>query len=249
MQSIEVERAGAPYLFRYRPNNENTLKEIEKNYIYFANNKQLNDPFDAHHKMLELPNNREEIQTFFSLVLDESPIETREYLKRRFLSNPGEFFDLVNNGTEAFMSRFGIACFTMSQINVMLWATYANNHQGLCIQYNCDLDKTFFNGIRVVDYVDKFEKTSVNSGNGFTDPFFKKLKLWRNEYELRLIKEVSGEHQYDPLAARSIILGLRSSEEFKEKVTKIIRDKQSHIKLYSSSVLPDSYGLTLTEIQ
>ena len=43
----EIKKAGKPYVFRYRPNNEFTLEEINDSYIYFQKRELLNDPFDS----------------------------------------------------------------------------------------------------------------------------------------------------------------------------------------------------------
>jgi len=38
----EIEKAGKPYLFRYSPNNDFTLDEIENSYVYFQKRELLN---------------------------------------------------------------------------------------------------------------------------------------------------------------------------------------------------------------
>jgi Protein of unknown function (DUF2971) len=253
MSLIEIENSGHPYCFRYRTDNLNTLSEIEDNYIYFPNNEKLNDPFDANHEMLEISKDKNELKNLYQLIETKSNNkETKSYFQKHFENKPNELYNFINNNKQKFISKFGIACFTMSNINIMLWATYANNHQGICIQYNCDYDKDFFSNIKIMNYVKKYEKKDylpISEPDGYIELFYKKLDIWKNEYEIRLVKENHGKYKYNPLAIRTITFGLRTSDEFKNKVIEIVEKNHRHIKLYNSSLLSYSYGLSFKQIE
>lgn len=252
MENIEFANSGQPYLFRYRQDNENTLNEIEGNYIYFSTNEKLNDPFDANHKFINISEDLKEINNLYYSIISQYPNnKVKKYLEKIYKNNPNDFRELVLSHMKPFFQKFGIACFSMSQVNMVLWATYANNFQGICIQYNIDLDKDFFEYIRPVEYVEKMEKINYLPENEFEaqkNLFYKKLEIWKYENELRLVKEESGKHKINPNSIRSIAFGLRVKKEFKEKITKIVSQNNNHIKLYTSELLEDSYGLRFTQI-
>ena len=42
----EIKRAGKPFVFRYRADNDYTLDEIERSYVYFQKRELLNDPLN-----------------------------------------------------------------------------------------------------------------------------------------------------------------------------------------------------------
>jgi len=249
---IEFENNKPPYVFRYRQNNENTLLEIENSNIFFPNKEKLNDPFDANHQMLNIERDDIEFENFFKVLLEQfKDPKAKDYFKRTFENKPDDLYAYVNNSIKDFCSSFGIACFTISPVNIMLWATYANNHQGLCIQYNTDLDEKFFKTMRPMEYIDKFQKIDylpATEPGKYLDLFYKKLELWRNEYELRLLKDKAGLYTFNSLAIRSIAFGLRCSDEYKNRVVKIVKEKHSHIKLYETNILNNTYGLSFTEI-
>jgi hypothetical protein len=248
----EFENNKPPYVFRYRQNNENTLLEIINNNIYFPNNEKLNDPFDASYQMINFKKDNIELQKLYHLLQEKcsNPI-ARDYLRKTYENKPDDLYDLVSNAFRDFCCNFGIACFTITPLNIMLWANYANNHQGICIQYNTDLDKEFFKSIRPIDYIDKFQKIDyypATEPEKYTELFYKKLEIWRSEYELRLIKAKHGFYTFNPLVIRSIAFGLRCPDEYKSQIIKIIKEKHNHIKLYETNILNDTYGLSFREI-
>ena len=45
---------GIPYVFRFRPPNENTLSELKENYIWFSDRDSLNDELDSNPEFVKL---------------------------------------------------------------------------------------------------------------------------------------------------------------------------------------------------
>lgn len=112
-------------------------------------------------------------------------------------------------------------------------------------------DKRFFANLSIVNYVDSFDKVDLET-EGVTKAldilFNTKLSLWSNEHELRIVKEKTGRHNFNALSMRSIIFGLRTSEEYKTKVIEVLKEFHPHIELYNSSIMPDGPGLTFERI-
>jgi len=251
-ETVEFANNKKPYVFRYRQNNDHTLSEISESYVYYPTNEKLNDPFDANHELINIPNDNAEILKLAeTLAAKFDNSIAKQYFENVYLNDPKSLYKFISENIKEFFSNFGVACFTISPVNIMLWATYANNHQGICIQYNTDLDRNFFEDIRLMEYVDKFQRIDYSPENeheSMMNLFFKKLEVWRYEYELRLIKEQYGKHNINPNAIRGIAFGLRTEEKFKTKLIEIVQTKQNHIKLYEANILEDSYGLSFTQI-
>ena len=250
-QEIEVNKTGLNYVFRYRSDSKFAIDEIKRNYIYFPNSEQLNDPFDASHKLLKVRLKKENYEEYLNIFLPHlNEKRVLEYFKKIFPTTK-ELETFISENLQGFMSRFGIACFSISPVNFMLWANYAHNHQGICIQYNTDFDEDFFKRLRPVEYVEEFEALEIDLNSGFENfesALHRKIKLWKEEYEIRLIKEKTGELKLNPLSMRSIIFGLRAENKFKEMIINVVKEFQPHIKIYDTKLMEDGFGLSLDEI-
>ncbi|MCA0349618.1 MAG: hypothetical protein LCH35_10205 [Bacteroidetes bacterium] len=235
-------------LFRYRKPNEFTLDELEHSYIYFPSSNELNDPFDASHLLLSLTKNNSEMESFYHQLYEMSPNElTRAYIKKYYENKPDLLRKLVVEGTVKFISTYGIACYSVSPVHIVLWAIYADNHEGICIQYDTVRDEPFFREVRRIDYVEKLE---IINYEPFSNPqvtndiFYKKLNLWEKEFEVRLVKPKTGKHEINPECVRSVVLGLRAKEDYIEKVIDIMRRKYKHATLYQTEIMTESVGLS-----
>jgi hypothetical protein len=235
-------------LFRYRKANDYSLDELENAYIYFPSNRDFNDPFDATHTMLRLTNEDTEMEKIYNQMLEgEKDDYMQAYIKKQYKNKPDELRKFINSETIKYISTYGIACFTVSPIHIVLWATYADNHEGICIQYDTLRDKSFFKGVRKMDYVEKLEVIDYRPFSNpeiMNDIFYKKLNLWEKEFEVRLIKPKNGIHKIDPECVRSIILGFKVKDDYIKKVIDIARRKYKHATLYRTEVMTESVGLS-----
>lgn len=234
-------------LFRYRKANEFSLDELENSYIYFPSSGELNDPFDVSHNTLSLTKEDAEIEKIYNQILEDSPNElTRSYIKKTYENNLDILREFVIDGIKKYISTYGIACFTVTPIHVVLWAYYAN-HEGICIQYDTTRDKSFFKGARRVDYVENLEIMNfepITNPHVTNDLFYKKLNIWEKEFEVRLVKSGTGKHKVNPESVRSIILGLQAKEDYISKVIDIVKRKYKHAKLYQAEVMTERIGFS-----
>ncbi|WP_260258626.1 DUF2971 domain-containing protein [Elizabethkingia miricola] len=108
----------------------------------------------------------------------------------------------------------------------MLWSLYSDSHRGFAIEY--DLDKLIedfnFNkdiplvSIVNVQYTDHPPKSNIIENaikrkHGLTPLLGTKSIPWKNENELRLVFEMTGLIEHHPGAIKSIVFGLRTSED------------------------------------
>ena len=235
-------------LFRYRKANEFSLDELQNSYIYFPSSLELNDPFDASHTMLKMTRDDSEIEKLYNELIELSPNGlVTAYIEKKFKNKPEELRELVVNSTASFISTYGIACFTVTPIHIVLWANYAENHEGICIQYDITRDKEFFKGAKKIEYVEKLDVIDyqpITNPKASNDIFYRKLNLWEKEFEVRLVKPRTEKHYMNPECVRSIILGLRAKDEYIEKVIDIVRRKYKHATLYQAELMTKTVGLS-----
>lgn len=142
----------------------------------------------------------------------------------------------------------------IEDVNPLMWAHYANYHKGFCIKYslpaqkvrNNDGDTLTWTRIGNVNYVPEMIFPAKN--NTIWDALFAKHDVWKYEKEVRLVHyDPNDEANYKTIeipetSIKAIYLGLKCSDENKEKMKLILRNR--NIRLYQMKVDDtDSYKL------
>ena len=116
------------------------------------------------------------------------------------------------------INSLGVLCFSKTNSNILLWSHYADNHKGICFQYD-SVNRPIKNWKKY-----KFHKVSYKSernidvlNRGFTNSFFDLLTTkspdWEYEQEYRLISiKGSGLQKNTMTSLRGIIFGARIKE-------------------------------------
>lgn len=248
--TFEIEKSGPPYLFRYRSNSEFTIDELENNYIYFSDRKELNDPYDSIPSLINLTNDLEELKSSYNLILENiNDSITKSYFTRKFSADNVKH--LINESLESFLNLFGIACFSINQLNLPLWANYSNNSKGICLQFNMDKDVNFFKNWRPVTYETDLKQTIFNPStnqNGIMDVFYRKLKLWNNEYEIRLVKQEKGKIKFKKEALANVILGYNIEPNYKDKIIKTVNKNYRYTNIFQMERPTELKTISFTKI-
>lgn len=136
-------KMGVPYVFRFRPPNENSLSELKEKYIWFSDRDSLNDKLDSNPEFVQLSTNPEEIRLLYDTVAKHilDPL-TKKYFDENM--TPERLQEFANTKIRPFVSSFGIACFTMYPMNEELWDIYSENNKGVCLHFDSSDDPIFF---------------------------------------------------------------------------------------------------------
>lgn len=241
-----------PFVFRFRPDSENTLNELEKSYIYFQNPRLLNDPFDCYPNLLKFTEDQTQLKLLFQVIQQVMSVSDRTKFAKEILNN--DYANFRNFGFDyfnSFINKLGIACFSLSPSNLLMWSHYSNFHKGVCLMYDTSKDKNAFHRIRPMDYKTEFEQKEfkpLNNGNEFEHVLYSKSDVWRNEYELRVVKEQQGEFRVNRDCLRTIIFGMEIREIYKNKIIELTKNKYTELYYYTCEPLPDKFGLRFTQI-
>lgn len=158
---------------------------------------EFNDPFEL------VPGN-------FGAFLP--PTVAKEFFSHN-LHNPANYYDHYYDIQSGVRGTVGVICFASEKNNLLMWAHYAMNHTGLCIEF--DTNASFFNGqyknsceglfgkgtqkdsyanlgeIKKVRYSNKrplfFDPTELSND---TDFWFIKSEDWSYEKEYRILLPV-----------------------------------------------------------
>lgn len=209
---------------KYDEENKKKLRSLRENKIWLCNYKELNDPFE--YKMLYVDRNKLNNNNWPAEIIENKINRIKEQILTTSFSNMEEKKHCV--------------C-----LNMPMWAHYANNHQGYCVQY--DVEKPDF--IMPVSYEKKrnscsviitnmLEEVVINDVNPiYTDLFIKSLnckhEFWAYEKEYRILmtnndKESSKGKLFSlaqvGLKVKAIYIGLKCDKVYEDELKEIGRE-------------------------
>ena len=134
---------------------------------------------------------------------------------------PEELLSAVNE-----KKKIKICCFSMVPDDMLLWSHYSNNHKGVCIEVDIDLDRSkdvTFEPIRYKDDI-QFIKLPDGKIRSAKDILSSKLSPWSYEREIRAFTS-----NPDPICIKvgkitRVILGINATEETRKMIHDTIED-------------------------
>ena len=146
--------------------------------------------------------------------------------------------------------EYKIACFSENKDSIPMWAYYANNHQGICLEYdvqsltgdNAKLKEAFCK----VHY-SEYRPRDIDVDDGRNRALIVKGSQWAHEHEWRLICKPKGNFVDLPCLS-AVYLGVNfleddNAEEKLDKLIKAIKKCGRDIKLYAGMADPEKYAL------
>lgn len=123
---------------------------------------------------------------------------TNWYSNVRLLNDPFDCFLIDNTNTDTyknFTTKLCACCFSKNMNEILMWSHYANNHRGVCLEFEITNEETIKGQLININYdndlttIDNVERTSsghlslnVTSNGKFLAT---KFKNWSYEEELR----------------------------------------------------------------
>ena len=162
--------------------------------------------------------------------------------------------------------RWGLYCLSAVPNNILMWAHYANAHQGFCLQFLNEQGQPFrikpnpgergetpeYLDPVPVRYSNQYPVVNFNRDERMTmvrKTCFTKARQWIYEEEWRMVDiNGPGPHQFSPQCLTGVIFGCRMSEEHKKLIRDWCKDRQPAITYYEAKQSEDSYSLNIVEI-
>lgn len=136
----------------------------------------FNDPWDCGEwfdtAILQDANEREKFANFLGRSLDQLPPAHRaifEPLLEKFQNHDADATRFILNlapviGVQKYL-RYRIYCLAPDPTSVLMWSHYANNHKGVCLEFN--VDNTVFSGAHKCVYLSKYPTTPFYESESF----------------------------------------------------------------------------------
>jgi hypothetical protein len=140
---------------------------------------------------------------------------------------------------------YGILSMSATSDNSLMWAHYADSHQGMVIGF--EANHPYFLKAQPIDYMDSRPRVALISDLTPGDIFFTKGSEWSYEREWRMVRPVDEADEtrtvkgtpiylfsLPPEAVLSVTLGTASSPKTERRVMKAVRSNPllSHVRLF-----------------
>lgn len=215
-------------LYKYRAINDRTLESLRNHNLWISQPNSFNDPFDCNTDNYELDKIAPETASLLTnagVNLDINDASNRHYFDRL---RHTKFVEKAN--------EFGILCITGNCASTLMWSHYSDSHRGFCMEFEraADGELDDLEIPRPVSYshycpdIDLDNSWNLASIDAFRSEIFKlvlvKAQEWQYEEEWRCIYRYGNRLVDYPGALKSIIWGLRTSQEDKSAIRDILKN-------------------------
>lgn len=209
-------------LYKYRSledeiSKDKTIESLLNNYFWAPSKETLNDPCEGYYS-IEAYNKFMDFAALISPKVDKNDLNNQFYSVQNMIKSSG-IFSLSKSSTIAAM-----------------WASYTKDHAGICIEY--DLEDLISKNKGLYQYFDVvYSDTPPDIGLEDIDGDTAIQKIigtkslhWKYEQEFRIICDNKGENYHRSDAVRAIIFGLKTSDEVKNEVMKLLSGRNIQFK-------------------
>ena len=239
---------------------------IANNRIYLSNTANFNDPWDCRpyfdtSRVSDPAYADRLVEYFYNAARKQTPHISEEVHRTKaaqFRASEDAMRAAIAQMSDMdaeIKKRYRVFCLTTKPSNILMWSHYANNHQGICIEFSSEND--VFSGAFKVQYSEKYPLLDLtdDSVDRILRPLLTKSDAWAYEDEYRLIAQESKEALAPSLltddnylklpkgAIRSVILGCMTPQSTKQAIADTLARHGSGVSVKQLRRVPDVYEL------
>jgi hypothetical protein len=245
------------YKYRHLDRDGHYRQILENNRLFFASPDRLNDPYEC--RPLLVPGG------------DKAAVEAYvERLERKWGAHLGcdEQRRLKEAAVKRILSEFereetfywivrsyGIQSFSADPTSLLMWAHYAQNHEGFCIEFALrDQESGPLGNLWEVEYVDERPTVAIVTDAEDREVLFRrglatKSKVWGYEREYRAINlDGPGPVRFDPSLLTGVILGARIARDKRDEVLRLCSERSPRPMLFQAVLRKETFGIALEQI-
>lgn len=243
-------------VYKYYSDNDLNINALKTNRMWYSAPSVFNDVFDCDVTVDEDKLFKSILQSYPGMqgVRAGSPLwKEMKAQARSSAKGMRELFAQMR-------SEMGIACLSESDDSLLMWAHYANNHYGMCVEYELmEINRQLkFTPIPIIYSEGRACLDSLNpdtverdTTKVFLESLTTKSLEWRYEKEWRIIRDdgACGDRWdaekkgalLDMIRPTSVTLGCMAKQEFSQEVEDYCKDNQ--VNLYKMERDPNAYRL------
>ena len=237
-------------LFRYRSFSAYSLGELVNQTMWYSSPANFNDPFDCA-LTIDLRKFDESIEHAIGVGINRGSINP-ELPKSKKLPTEVErqLYLQIRQLLRQSATKLGLCCFSEDPRSILMWAHYANDHKGFCVEYPSTENTNLSKEVSSVMYSANIPSLSIadlspeNSAKTVELLWRTKATCWRYEKEWRALAP-EGEKSYPaPASIASIIFGERMPENDRQIIRQALRG-QSQVKFKEAYAHESKFAMRL----
>lgn len=223
---------------------ESAKRFLDNSHIRYSSCYEFNDPFEG----------------AFGLIGNVSKEEMTEFLKRFSINNSLDFAigtamyedvkKMMANVIREALQCIGIFCLAQKNDNLLMWAHYAKEHEGVCLTFDLMKDTKAFSSLHKVVYTtDYLNFNFVTDLSRVNDILVHKSVEWMYEGEYRVLKlNGVGLGSVNPEALVEIDFGCRMSMDNKQTIKDIVsRNPKYKVQFKQAGMHSNDYKILICD--
>ena len=229
-------------LYKYYGDTPRDLDAVKNNKMWYSAPCNFNDVFDCDLAIDE----KEIFDNVLQMVPDKRGIRTGSPMWKQLKGTVSQKIRAFQSDFEALRTKMGIVCLSEAYDSLLMWAHYANDHCGMCVEYEL-LEFNRQLGFSPVPIVYSKERVSIHTLETleremqgiFIESLTSKSPEWSYEKEWRIIRDDGAcgdrwdaENKGALLAAvrpKSVTLGCMVKLEFEKSVKAYCEENQINL--------------------
>lgn len=258
--------AKLPVAYKYT-SAKHGLKNLKNGELYFSNPEVFNDIYDSRAKIsMEDIKKIAFVGAAYSIVeqaVNESFYRDDKFIKMLLSENKDKKFsylvDVLNlmpaDLSSYIIQRFTpvlcgmhtasnnkIACLSSKNDSLSMWAYYADNYEGVCIEYSLHNDTILYDNCFKVQYSDLKFPFSLSSN----EVYYYKSREWEHEQEWRIVADIGDKNTLKTNCITAVYLGCKISQEDRNEFLELA--KLQGVSLFESKPSESHYSLEFKKI-
>jgi hypothetical protein len=220
-----------PFLYKYfssnSPYSHRNLRDVIVGSVLRLNPPSgFNDPFEMRAHFVVTATEDEKRTRFESLAREQAPHFGWRAVQARveeLMTGTEEYFNPIwQQSLKNIREEAGVYCFAGSGKSTLMWSHYAEDHKGVCLQFERVQDIAILSHALRVRYVPDLPVLNwvVGFHEGIGEMIFAKHPCWEYEQESRIMIYGQGGRylRFAPQALRKLIFGCRAAPNLIEAV-------------------------------
>lgn len=146
------------------------------------------------------------------------------------VADPTRIENRARAGNRTVLDAIGVCALSTNASSPLMWAHYARNHTGICVQLRpvMDLAALLAHPVECSDTYPVLDTILEPTGSGSVVPIMRKSTDWAYEEEWRIVAqdEPNSHRAFAPAAMGAVILGMRISDADKAYVLSLMDERQ-----------------------